>query len=197
MPFKIVAKPPLRAPEMLITTAEDESPAPYDVVAPGLYPGETVAELDTGERVAVSVATRRLPSGGGMEFRGWARVIEDDGTTKFDAGGQEMELEFAHSADAGTLQRLGEKADEVISREVTLMMLGEPPTLILVHVDPDAPQPDPATLPEGARLNPGEDSAPAIQWAADVRLNNSIRHAIYLAGKATPLVDVAALLATV
>lgn len=211
--------PPLRGEAMLIATAvpvpgasegaDGKVPTfvPYDELGPGLYPGETVYALNTGEQVALSVTTIRMANGGGMEFRGWARVIEQDGRTLLDSAGQELELEFRHPGDAGTLQRLGPDAPAMISREIMLMMLGEPPMMTDVPVDPDAPKIEVALdasdwerhkekAPPGTVLKPDEATAPIVPWADDVRLNASIRHAIDLASKATPLVDVAALMKT-
>lgn len=213
-------QPPTRAPFMLhrqpvpvpgAEPVDGQLPTfiPYNEIAPGLYPDETVYRLDTGEDVALSVSTKRIATGGGMEFQGWARVIEPDGRTMRDKAGEEMELHSIHPVDAATFERLDEPdapAEAKISREVMLLMLGEDPTMVDVHVDPDALVPEialddadwkrnPHKAPPGTVLNPGESRAPMIGWADEVRLNASIRHALKLFRRAQPEVDVAAVLA--
>lgn len=180
MSYQIVSDPPpQRDAAAMSTDPGPDGVAPYDFVGPGLYTGETVVQLDTGELIALSVARKRRPNGGGMDFRGWARVIEEDGSTKLDPAGQEMELEFPHGADAGTMQSIGDDAEAVISREIMLMMIGAPATMRDVPVE------------EGQ----DPERAPIVGWAEDVRLNTSIRYAIDMAAKTTAEVDVAALLA--
>jgi hypothetical protein len=217
MPFEPYAETiDPRAPEML-----DRAPIPtdvagvflpslYDTVAPGLYPDEKVYLLDTGEKIALSVSTARKPNGGGMDFTGWARVIEDDGRTMLDKADAEMELEFRWSCDAGTFERLDEEASPAevkVGREIMLMMLGEPPTMApIAGGDPDAPptevaadmadwERNPHKAPPGTVLSPGATEAPLIGWATELKLNASIRHALKLFERSAPEVDVATLLA--
>lgn len=221
MAFTIIdPKIPQRTPQLLIQQAipnpwvwveegaERPLVVPYDEVAPGLYPGETVVELDTGEIIAVSVATKRLANGGGLEFRGWARQIEPDGRTKRDPAGQEMELEFPTSASPAVLAALEtdeETAKDRISREVMLMMLGEPPTMRPVHVDPEAPVPEvavdaqdfedhPEKAPPGTILNPEATEVPILPLSDEVRSNASIRFALQMARATNAEVDVSPLL---
>lgn len=195
-------KIPARAAAMLVREpprdagGEPAGPAPYDLVAPGLYPDETVVKLDSGETVAVSVQRRPLPQLGMMEFRGWARVIEDDGRTRLDAFGQEIENEYAHVAAVGSIQSAGGVANSLsgedqLSREVLLAMLGERPTVVDILVIEGAVAP--ADLPEGATADPAQDRAPLLDIADDVRASVSIRSALRLASL-PPEGNVAALL---
>lgn len=212
--FTIVAdKPPPRSPSMLIRNLVDwqgwpEAIIPYDLVAPGLYPDETVFQLDSGEEIAISVSTARMPNGGGMSFRGWARVITGDGSTLLDAAGEEMELEFVHIVTPTAFAALdvaGDPAEGKIAKEIVLLMLGEAPTMVPIENDPDAvpmevalDDADHAAHPEkaapGTVLDHNATEAPMIGWSEEIRMNASIRHALELFARAQPEVDVAALL---
>lgn len=197
MPFTIEKKPPPPRAAILLTPAPLAGwEAPYDQVAPGLYPDETAVRLDSGELVAISVAAGRQANGGGMVYLGWVRAIAEDGQTLRDGAGQELELEFRHPMDAGVLSALEtptERGDDRVKREIMLMMLGEPPTMRPIPVDP-AVAANPPAVPDGHFQDPAAGFAPVIDWAADVRLNASIRHAIALADSARAEPDVAALL---
>lgn len=207
LPFMLIREP-IAAPGAEGVDGKVPMFTPYDQVAPGLYPDEHIAELDSGEWIAISVSTSRMKSGGGMEFLGWARVINEDGSTKIDKSGEEMELQCNHPVTAAALQILEtdeETAQARVTREIMLMMLGEPPTLRPIHVDPEAPvtevavdladwERNPKKAPPGTVLVPDATEAPVIGWSPDVRLNHSIRHAIQLADRAEPEVDVGALM---
>lgn len=159
---------------------------PYEQVAPGLYEGEYVADVDGIGLVAVSVARKREPNGSGMVFRGWARIIKLSGETVLDPDGQEMELEFPFTADPGFVDgktvknEEGDvitKGEDVITRELIRLMLGEPPTMVDVPVEE------------------GEDPVQVSLLHLDptVLLNISIKHAKELAASADPLVDLGSL----
>lgn len=220
-PFQIVTDaPPPRAPGLLVREAvilpgQTEPLVPYDLVAPGLYPDETVFQLDTGEEIALSVSSARKPSGAGMDFTGWARVITGDGSTLRDAAGEEMEVEFRHTVTMPAFELLDgpdARAEVKISREIMLLMLGGEPTMVPVHVDPDAPTIEVAVddadwqrskdaagkftkAPPGTILNPETNEAPLIGWSNEARMNASIRHHLTMFRRAQPEVDVGALLA--
>lgn len=134
----------------------------YEERGPGLYTDETAYALDGGEKVAVSVASRRLENGGGVVFQAWARWIEPDGTTKLDADGQEVETTFQHTADAGMVDNL---TIPVIAKEMLLAVLGEPAT---------------------TRELDGE-KIPLVAWGNDLRLDVSIRNACRVAKETGPL----------
>lgn len=222
MSFEILKEqPPRRPAEMLIRDpvkleGRDEEVVPYDMVWPGLYQDETVARLDTGDLVAISVNTNLIGqdgmiTGGGMEFRGWARLIEPDGSTKRDPAGQEMELVATFAPTPLFIESRAtdtETGEQRIAREILRLMLGEEPTMIPIAVDPDAPpNPEVAVDAEDYRLHPEKappgtffDEAatetPLVGWDLESRLNNSIVHAIRLRARASGAagVDAAALL---
>lgn len=159
---------------------------PYEQVGPGLYEGEYVADVEGVGQVAVSVARKREPNGAGMVFRGWARLINEDGSTMLDVDNQEMELEFAYPADPGFIVAKAVKdgdtvvksGEDVIATELIRIMLGEPQTMVDVPVD-EGQDPQQIGL---LMLDP------------TVCLNISIKHAKGLADEATPLVDLGSLL---
>jgi hypothetical protein len=112
---------------------------PYDEVGPGLYPDESVYTLDTGEEVAISVKPKWEPNGMGLSLTVWGRWINEDGSTKLDADGQEVEVAYSHGFDA----EAAEKYDlSVLMKEMLLLVLGEEAEEEEdVHVDPEAEDP--------------------------------------------------------
>lgn len=221
-PFQIVTDTPApRAPGLLVRDpvqfpGHPDPLIPYDFIAPGLYPDEKVFQLDTGEEIALSVSTARKPSGAGMEFTGWARVITGDGTTLLDAAGEEMEIEFRHIVTMPAFAALDDPKDPAearIGREIMLLMLGADPTMVPVHVDPNAPVPVVAAddeewdryrrnptpglrmVPPSTVLEPAAKEAPLVAWSDEVRMNASVREHLKMFRRAQPEVDVAALLA--
>lgn len=126
----------------------DPQPAPRDAemedsdVGPGLYPDETAYLLDTGELVAVSVKSSWLQNGGSVEICAWVRAIDAAGQTVM-CGASELEIEYRHTFDAGSVTRL---TVPVIATEVLKAMLGEDPAteivdgdeVALVPISPDA-----------------------------------------------------------
>jgi len=113
----------LRAAEMLERTGDPLGNDPYYQIAPGLYPDETLYEIDGAGTVAVSVETRRLENGGGLAITGWARAVEDDGQTLLDGHGSELETCLPCSFDWGAVAA---RTQSVLEREVLLAVMGEP-----------------------------------------------------------------------
>jgi hypothetical protein len=145
----------------------------YDQRGPGLYEGETAVIVD-GERVAVSASSHRMQNGGGASLKAWARWIEEDGTTKTDAQGVEVENDFIHNADAVMIDRYGL---EKLVKECLLAVLGEPLTLVVLEIED------------------GEDqNVPILGWGDEFLLNVSIRNGIQNAKKAKPVHNAAKLL---
>lgn len=95
---------------------------PYDTVAPGLYPDETAYELDTGEKVAVSVETYWQENGEGVSFIGFARCIDEDGSSKVTSDGKQVETAYSYVAPAVMVNQYGVNA---IATDVALMLLGQ------------------------------------------------------------------------
>lgn len=204
-------QPPRRNPATLVKepiATEDPAvflPSPYDTVAPGLYPDEMAVQLDTGELVAVAVQTQ-LPAaqdnritGGGLVFFGWARLINQDGSTRLDPSGHEIEIETRFPATPSFIasrKTQEERGEDRIARELIMLMLGEDPETMEIVGDPDAPptaiavdeadwHAHPEKAPPGTILNPEAATVPIIPWAPDVRQNNGIRQAIALAERAS------------
>lgn len=100
---------------------------PYDQIGPGLYPDETVVEVAGKTKVAVSVERHWMENGGGIGFHGYARVIEDDGSTKLiQPGDKHFEASLSYHAPPEDIKKFG--ADE-IATDVALIILGEEPKL--------------------------------------------------------------------
>lgn len=158
-----------RAEEMLIRTDDPLGRYPYNLVVPGLYPDETLYEVDGAGLVAVSVEARRLENNGGIAVTAWARAIEDDGSTRLDRLGTEMETALSASFDWGAVKLRGQ---QTLEREVLLAVIGEKGEMLpadpeldlperpIIHVDRDAASivkaaraatgsPDPAKLLKG------------------------------------------------
>lgn len=141
----------------------------YEDIGPGLYPDETAVKLDTGELVAVSVRPEWLANGSGVALRGWARWIDADGRTHLCPSGQDVELEFCHTASAVDVAAHGVPA---LAAEVLKLLLGEEP----------------------AEVEIDDGTAPLIGWSPEVRLNASIRHAITSVAATKTASDAGALL---
>lgn len=127
----------------------------YDDVGPGLYNDETALALDEDTFVAVSVVPKWLENGGGVAFTGYARWINEDGSTHLSQYDQHIETNLNFTADAPTVQKWGVNA---IAKEIILAMLGEEPTLV-VHEE-------------------GAEERPLINWSSDMKLNVNIRYQI-------------------
>jgi hypothetical protein len=159
----------------------------YEDVGPGLYQDETVVEIGTGETVAVSVERRWLPNNGGIAFMAWARLIEDDGSTRRTGNRAEVETVLPYSCTPHDLEAFGVEA---LAREGLLAVLGEAPTMVPIAPAPaDAAHPEIATSEQDYRENPWKappgfvhypdmTERPMIGWSAEARLNSSILHAI-------------------
>lgn len=95
---------------------------PYEDVGAGLYDDETLITLDSGEEIAVSVAAERIAHTGGVVVIAWARWVNDDGSTRLDPTGQEMENEYRHSFPPEQVETIGVDA---LCRGVVKAMIGE------------------------------------------------------------------------
>lgn len=150
-------------------TLLDPQPGPradtlsYDQAGPGLYPDETALLLDDGTLVAVSVTPKWLDNGGGVDFKGYARWIEADGTTKLDAFGQHVEVCLSHAPDAVTVQQFGVPK---MAKDVLLTMLGETRELV-VHEE-------------------GAEPAVITAWSSDFLANVRIRDHIAIVDHTGP-----------
>lgn len=113
----------VRPEAMLKRTGDPLGNEPYNSIAPGLYPDETLYEIDGAGLVAVSAETRRLANNGGLAITAWARAVEKDGTTRLDAHGAELETSVSSNHDWGAVELRGQK---VLEREVLLAVMGEP-----------------------------------------------------------------------
>jgi hypothetical protein len=146
-----------------------------DAVGPGLYAGEIAVQLAGGDLAAVSVTAERLANGGGVALTARARAIEADGSTRLCAQDKPIETAAAHKADVTAVTRDGV---DVLSREMLLLVLGEPETLV-------------------ERTNPDDQTsfeAPLIGISEEAKLNASIAHAIEVAEACAAASDPAALL---
>ena len=108
---KLTEQPPLRAADV-----------PYDDIAPGLYPDEIAVLLDDGTLVAVSVERHWQANGSGTAFHGYARWINEDGSTKTAPNGAHVEPSISFHADSFTLAEYGEDA---LATDVARLVLGE------------------------------------------------------------------------
>jgi hypothetical protein len=132
---------------------------PYDEVGPGLYPDESVYTLDTGEDVAISVKPQWAPNGAGVTLYVWGRWINEDGSTKLDVDGQEVEVAYTHGFNTAAIEEHGLS---LLMKEMLLLVLGEEAEAELeVPTDKDTP-----------------DKIKVLHAPQDVRLGASIRHAI-------------------
>jgi hypothetical protein len=107
----------------------------YAVVAPGLYPDEAVAQLDSGELVAISVEEDYVPTTLGVSLCAVARVIEADGSTKQAPDLNAVEVSFPVGVSKADLDARGLDA---YRREVLLAVLGEPATMRPIDTPADA-----------------------------------------------------------
>lgn len=135
----------------------------YNDVGPGLYSDETALALDDDTHVAVSVETKWMENGGGVQFAGYARWINEDGSTRLTAHNQHIESNLNYSAGAADVQKFGVSA---IAKDILLTMLGEERELV-VHEE-------------------GADPAPMIAWSEDFKLNVNIRYQIECAESSGP-----------
>ncbi len=106
-----------------VGTMFEKEEDPYNQVAPGLYPDEKAYELDSGHRVAASVAFKRLPESAESGVIGWVRWIDADGSTMRDSNGNPVEIEHRQGIDAGAL--LEHDADWYCA-QVLQLLLGLP-----------------------------------------------------------------------
>lgn len=131
---KVASTIPQRAPEMLVRDRLDDRHSPWNEVAPGLYPDETVVKLSTGELVAVSVEPEILPNNAGVALTSFARWIEEDGSTKIGPGASPVETSHSASFDHGWIDL---HTPEQLRDEVVKLVLGEKPAMTDIHVDPE------------------------------------------------------------
>lgn len=158
--------------------------APYDTAAPGLYPNEIAVELDTGEFIAVEVETPWLGNNMGIELHAFARLIEPDGTTKLTPKGQHVEVEIRHNVESPKVERFGREA---LAKEMLLLVLGEPLTVVEYVNPPIAEEDKPIGWTETFE-------APMIPWSPEFCLNASIRSALAASASDADELDPGALL---
>lgn len=150
---------------------------------PGLHGDEVAVQLDTGERVAVSVEPKWEPNNTGLALHAWARLIHADGssfedpTGAVDADGRPIvfETSVTMNVPASFVELYGEKA---LGREMMLAVLGEPPTMVKVAVDKKKAAADAAAAPAGTVLQPAAAEQAIIPMSEEARRNASIRSAI-------------------
>lgn len=108
----------------------------YDQIVPGLYPDEKVYELDTGDRIALSVETYWQENNAGPSLHGYARCINEDGSTKTTFDGKHVEVAFQFNPSAGDVAMQMEKGHTVddFATDLALIMLGEEPKLKVENV---------------------------------------------------------------
>lgn len=149
---------------------------PYDIVGPGLYPDESVYTLDTGEDVAISVKPQWSPNGAGVAFLVWGRWINEDGSTKLDIDGQEVEVSYSHGFDAASIEEHGLP---LLMREMLLMVLGEDADAEKdIHVDLDTPDPELPAHAGEVKFKRDQAKIKVLHAPVDIRIGASIRHAI-------------------
>lgn len=158
---KASANIPLREDDMLVETVfskeEGRVPGTFDVVAPGLYPGEETFTLDDGTLIALKVETHWIPSGRGISFHTLARAIEADGSTILTEEDQPVTAGF--SATIPAVQVL-EHGVDAIATDVARIVLGEDPKIMV-----DVP------MGEGLPTK----KVPLLDLSTDVRTNANIR----------------------
>lgn len=150
-------KIPLRPPEMLVRDPRNRDADTYGQRAPGLYPDETLVELEDGATVAVSVERHWIANGAGLAFHAYARAIGDDGATELAPNDEHLESCVTYHCPALLLEKYGEQA---IADDMARLVLGEDPKLVR-----DVPVED------------GQPpmSAPVVDLGGEGRLNGSIR----------------------
>jgi hypothetical protein len=196
-------QPPPRAAEMLDRQpAPGGGGAPYDQAAAGLYPGEKVVKLDSGDLVAIAVEPIWLENNAGLELYASARWVEADGTTKLSPHRAHVEIEFRPHFPTHDVERFGVPA---LAGEIVKLVLGEgDPAMVPVEdsppLDPASLPPgvrllDPANPPEGTVLDPAATERPLVPVSPTVLLNINIRRAIALVSQSgEDALDVADLL---
>ena len=85
---------------------------------------EFVVQLsDTLNYVAVSCVTSIEPSSGNPVFKGRARVVNADGSSKLDSNGDRIESTFSHMSNVSEMTSLG--GADAVSKQCLLAVLGE------------------------------------------------------------------------
>jgi hypothetical protein len=125
---KLTKQPPPREPAMLDRRAADGAEAPYDQVAPGLYPDETAFELDDGSHVAISVETYWQPNGAGVAFHAYARWIDADGSSHTAPAepGKDGQVEAAFTTSV-TVDQAKKYGVDSLATDAARILLGEDP----------------------------------------------------------------------
>jgi len=164
---KVNRKIPARDELLLTKTTRDNENGlilgNHDSVAPGLYPGEETFELDDGNLIALRVETHWLSNGEGVSFHAFARLIEDDGSSKLSARNQHIGSAFTYSVPALFAIEHGVDA---IATDVARIILGEEPYLKVM-------------VPMGEGEEPQEQ--PLLNISDMVKANANIRAQIKLA----------------
>lgn len=130
---KLNPQPPVREEDFLLKlpleekVGKPEQRDPYDMIAPGRYPDETVYKLDTDDLVAISVETSWLPNGAGVSFLGYARWVEEDGQSHVTFDDKEVLSEYTLSIPPEIISQF--TVNDVAS-DVARILLGEDPVLV-------------------------------------------------------------------
>lgn len=132
---------------------------PFGARGPGLYDDEVAVKIDGTHLVAVSVERHWQSNGSGIAFHGYARWIDEDGTTHLAPNGSEVEASISFTADTITLAAYSE---DDIATEIALIVLGEETKLMR-----DLEQEDGSII-----------QVPVLALTSESKLNASIKHQV-------------------
>ncbi len=158
MSYSVVTDPAVLA---IFTVEDPQTGEAVSVIAPD----EQLLQLDTGEFVAASSSAYRDEFTNGRTLQAIVRWLGEDGSLQVDAFGRPVLTVFPHGASAGQIAQYTEPA---LRKELLLMMLGEPPSLV--------------------------GGEPLIVWPDEIRACVSIRSAIAAASSEGPAYDLETLL---
>lgn len=100
------------------------------------HPEETVVTLDSGENVAVLVVLSVEPNTGNTVVKVSTRMVERDGETSVDGNGEPIESGYSHNASEVEIAQMG--GIDALVKQVTLVALGEPSTLLAEPIHTEA-----------------------------------------------------------
>lgn len=141
---------------------------PYNQVAPGLYPDESVVALDTGETIAVSIEEDFNEHNSSVHLKGVARWIEENGSTKLTIDNKHIETVCSVVVSQA---QITEHSLNTLRTEVLKVLLNEPPATRPVPVDP-------AAVATDSGHNPSQSTAPLVLISQEQRDSANIRNAI-------------------